>query len=93
MRARLVVAVACVALLGAACSSTLDTDGLEDQIRSLLEDRGGQTVTTVDCPADIEAEAGTTFECSATGEDVEWVVRVTQTDDQGNVEIEIVGAE
>lgn len=92
MRARFVIASAAVALLLPACTSTLDTDGLEEQIRTLLEERGGPTVTEVTCPEDIEVEAGATFECAATGEGAEWVVQVTQADDQGNVEIEIVGA-
>lgn len=93
MRARFVTAVAVLALIGAACTSTLDTEGLEEQIAALLDERGGPEVTEVTCPDDIEAEAGATFECAATGDGVEWVVRVTQTDDQGNVEIEIAGAQ
>lgn len=93
MRARLVAVTLAVTLLGTACSSTLDTDGLEDQIRSLMEERGGPAVTEVTCPDEIEVEAGATFECTATGDGVEWVVQVTQTDDQGNVEIEITGTE
>lgn len=92
MRARLVAVVAVLAVTGAACSSTLDTQGLEEQIVALLEERGGPEVTEVTCPDDVEAEAGATFECTATGDGVEWVVQVTQTDDQGNVEIEIAGA-
>jgi hypothetical protein len=93
MRVRFVIASAAVASLLAACTSTLDTDGLEEQIRALLEERGGPMVTEVTCPEDIEVEAGATFECSATGEGAEWIVQVTQADDQGNVEIEIVGAD
>lgn len=93
MRARFVAAMAIFALLGAACTSMLDTDGLEEQIVALLEERGDLEVTGVTCPDDIEAEAGATFECTATGDDVEWVVQVTQTDDRGNVEIEIAGAQ
>lgn len=91
MRARLVAVAVVVASLGVACSSSLDTDGLEEQIVSLLEERGGPGVTDVTCPEDVEVDAGATFECTATGTNVEWVVRVTQTDDRGNVEIEIVG--
>lgn len=93
MRSRLVAAITAIALIGVACTSTLDTDGLEEQIVSLMEERGGPTVTQVTCPQDIEVEAGATFECTATGEGVEWVVQVTQTDDRGNVEIEIAGTE
>ena len=93
MRARLVATIATIALFGAACTSTLDTDGLEEQILSRMEELGGLEVTGVTCPQDIEAEAGATFECTATGEGVEWVVQVTQTDDRGNVEFEIVGTE
>jgi hypothetical protein len=90
MRARAVTAVLALVMLGAACTPTLDTEGLEEQISSLLEERGGPTVTSVDCPEDVEAEAGGTFECTATGEDDAWLVRVTQVDDEGTVEIELV---
>jgi hypothetical protein len=80
-------------LLAAACTATLDTDGLEDQIRTLLRDRGGPVVTDVTCPDDVEVRAGAEFECTATGEGTEWIVQVTQADDRGKVQIEIVGAE
>ncbi len=43
------------------------------------------TITTVDCP-DVKAEAGSTFECTATNDEgIEFVLKVTQTDDQGHV--------
>lgn len=89
MRARVITAALAVTVLGAGCTPTLDTEGLEEQILSLLEERGGSAVTSVDCPEDVEAEAGGSFECTATGEDGEWVVSVTQVDDEGNVEIEV----
>ncbi len=90
MRARVLLLVAMVALTGAACTRSLDTEGLEEQIVAELQDGGGPPVSEVTCPADIAVEAGATFECTAAGEGVEWTVRVTQVDDDGNVTFEIV---
>ena len=89
LRARILILASMVALTGA-CTRSLDTQGLEDQIVTELQDAGGPPVSEVTCPDDIEVEAGATFECIATGEGVEWTVRVTQLDDDGNVEFEIV---
>jgi hypothetical protein len=76
LRVRILLASGAVALLAVACSRSLDTAGLEDQIASLLRDRGGPQVSEVACP-----DEGTT-----------WTVQVTQVDDRGNVNIEIVDA-
>jgi len=65
MRARTIVA-ACSLVGALACTKTLDSGGLEDQIKSLLADRGGPTVSSVSCPDDIKVQAGGTFTCTAT---------------------------
>lgn len=91
MRTRTLL-VAGVFLLGAACSRTLDTQGLEDQIADLLAERGGPTVTEISCPEDVTVEEGGTFECTATGEGATWTIEVTQTDDEGHVDMQIVNA-
>jgi hypothetical protein len=78
---------------GCSRSSALDTAGLQEQIRSLLEERGGLSVNAVTCPSDVKVEVGATFDCTATGQDgTSWVIHVTQRDDQGNVDIEIADA-
>ena len=90
--ARLLVLAALV-IAAAACTKTLDTDGLEGELRSQAEERFNITLTSVDCPADIEVEAGGTFTCDAKQESgATLTLQVTQSDDQGNVEWDLVDA-
>ena len=92
-RSARLVAVAALALAAAACTKTLDTGGLEGQLKNQIQDQTGTTITAVDCPADVQVEAGGTFECTAEEESgATFTVRVTQSDDQGNVEWEVVDA-
>jgi hypothetical protein len=87
------VAVAVLALAAAACTKTLDTDGLEGDLKSQIEDQTDSTITSVDCPPDIEAKAGGTFECTAEeGSGATFTIRVTQRDDAGRVDWEIIDA-
>ncbi len=79
------LAVGALLLFGA---KTLDTAEAERQIAQLTEDEAGVAPTDVSCPADIEAERGATFACSASLEDQPISFTVTQTDDDGNVEID-----
>ncbi|MGI9538521.1 MAG: DUF4333 domain-containing protein [Miltoncostaeaceae bacterium] len=89
--------VAGVAAIGAGCSvsigdTTLDTDKLESEIRSSVQERLEESGISVDCPSDIDAEEGDVFRCTLTtpgGEKREVVVR--QTDDDGNVRWEVEG--
>ena len=90
--ARLLVLAALV-IAPAACTKTLDTDGLEGELRSQAEEELNTTLTSVDCPADIEVEAGGSFDCAAQDESgVIWTLQVTQSDDQGNVEWKVLDA-
>jgi hypothetical protein len=92
MRARSLV-LAGGFLFACACSRSLDTAGLESQLQSDLQGRLGITVTSVACPDDVEAKAGVTFQCTAVGETGSTTtISVTQEDDQGNVNWEIVDA-
>jgi hypothetical protein len=68
-------------------SATLDTAEAERQIGQLTQDQTGVAPTDVSCPADIEAETGATFTCTAALEDQPISFTVTQTDDEGNVQI------
>jgi hypothetical protein len=68
-------------------TKTLDTAEAERQIAQLTEDQAGVAPTDVSCPADIGAEAGATFTCSASLEDQPISFTVTQTDDDGNIQI------
>lgn len=90
--ARLLVLAALV-IAAAACTKTLDTDGLEGDLRSQAEEEYNITLTSVDCPADIEVEAGGTFTCDAKQESGPTLtLQVTQSDDQGTVAWEIIDA-
>ena len=68
-------------------SKVLDTAEAERQIAQLTEEQAGVAPTDVSCPADIEAEAGGTFTCSASLEDQPISFTITQTDADGNIEI------
>jgi hypothetical protein len=95
MRSRSVrlAAVAVLVVTAAACTKTLDTDGLETELQSQIEDQTQSPVTSVDCPADVKVETGGSFECTAEQEGgATLTIRVTQSDDQGNVEWIVVDA-
>jgi hypothetical protein len=79
------LAVGALLLFG---TKTLDTAEAERQIAQLTEDEAGVAPTDVSCPADVEAETGATFACSASLEDQPISFTVTQTDDDGNVRID-----
>lgn len=68
---------------------TLDTDGLEQELKDQIESQTGTKLRTVDCPT-VELEAGASFECVAEGRsDTTYTIVVTQRDDQGNVDWEV----
>jgi hypothetical protein len=87
------LAASTLTLALAACTPPLDTDSLEDTLMDKVSQDTRTTITTVDCP-DVKAEAGSTFECTATDDEgIEFVLKVTQTDDQGHVVFGYVDAE
>ncbi len=91
MRTPTLVAACCVAAIVGACTKTLDTSGVETQLKTKIEQQLGETVTTVDCPDDIPVQAGATFRCTATAPSgAPSTVEVTQTDDQGHLTWKIV---
>ena len=95
MRSRSVrfVAVAVLAIAAAACSKTLDTEGLESELKSQIETQTDSTISSVDCPADVEAKAGEVFKCTAEeGSGATFTIQVTQRDDAGNVNWEVIDA-
>jgi hypothetical protein len=88
--ARRAAAIVILAVLASACSKSLDTDGLESKLKSELETQLQASGVTVSCPTDVTVEQGGTFECTAvddTGSKV--TIKVTQTDDEGNVKWEV----
>ncbi|SOE03400.1 DUF4333 domain-containing protein [Blastococcus haudaquaticus] len=68
--------------------SSLDIAEAERQIGRLTAEQTGVAPTDVSCPADVEAEAGATFTCTAALEHQPISFTVTQTDDEGNVQVD-----
>jgi len=90
---RKLAAVVVLAIAAAACTKTLDTDGLEGELKRQIEQQTDSTITSVDCPADVEVQAGESFECTAEEESgTTFTLTVTQRDDQGNVDWEVTDA-
>jgi hypothetical protein len=75
-----------------ATSETLDTAGLERELKTQIESQTGGTIRSVECPADVELEEGGTFECTAEESNADHTIVVTQVDDQGNLEWEVTGS-
>jgi hypothetical protein len=93
VRLAVVVALGALAITTAACSRTLDTDGLEERLIGQVERETASAITSVSCPADVRVETGGTFECTAEeASGASFTLEVTQTDDRGNVEWEIIDA-
>ena len=78
------LAVAAILLFG---TRTLNSAEAERLISQATEEQSGVAPTDVSCPSDIEAEAGATFTCSASLEGQPISFTVTQTDDDGNVDV------
>jgi hypothetical protein len=90
-RHALLAAAALAALVLSACSSKLDTDKAEKEIRKGISDQTGVEISRVRCPDDVEAEKGSTFNCVAVAESGQRAtVRVRQQDDEGSVTWRVV---
>ena len=64
-RSGVLAALACAAFLAFGCGKTvIDDVKTEGAIEQNLETSAGQKVTSVECPSDVEVEAGATFECA-----------------------------
>ena len=86
-------AVAMLVLAAAACTKSLDSDGLEATLQEQLTRKTASTITAVDCPDEIKVETGGTFECTVTEESgTTFTLILTQTDDQGHVRYDIKSA-
>jgi len=80
--------------VGAGCTRTrtLDGQGLNEKLAADLSQKLNEQGITVSCPDDVPAQAGGTFECTATTPDGKQItLQVTQTDDQGNVTYDVTG--
>jgi hypothetical protein len=88
------VGAAALASLAIAACGSYDKGEAEDTITSDLsgqvEGITGSPITSASCPDDVELEAGTTFECTATLENgEELAVDAEIVDDDGNAEFNI----
>ena len=94
-RHRLVLPViAAGALAFAGCGDKkLDTDKLEGKIKDGIEQQvSGVKIKSVDCPSDVKVKKGDTFNCKATTNSGQSAnVKVTQQDDEGNVNYQVGG--
>jgi len=82
-----------IATVAVACSKTLKIDQLEPQLEDQLNAQLETSGIAVDCPSDVKAETGATFDCTAmlpNGDAI--TIRVTQKDDNGNVSWVVVDA-
>ena len=70
--------------------NTLDTDKAEEEIAKGIEEQTEATIDSVECPDDVDIEAGHTFDCTVNVSDGSTeTVTVTQDDDEGNITWEL----
>jgi Domain of unknown function (DUF4333) len=81
------------ALAVAGCGDKkLDTGKLEGKIKDGIEQQAGVKIKSVDCPDDVEVKKGDSFNCKATTTSGQTAnVKVSQRDDEGNVNYQVGG--
>jgi hypothetical protein len=84
-----------LALVLTACGTKLDMAKLGTSVSDGIKSQLGLEVASVNCPQEErKAKAGDTFECEVTPKDGgKMTVKVTEKDDQGNVNWEVVKSE
>jgi hypothetical protein len=84
-----------LALVLTACGTKLDMAKLSTSVSDGIKSQLGLEVASVNCPQEErKAKAGDTFECEVTPKDGgKMTVKVTEKDDQGNVNWEVVKSE
>jgi hypothetical protein len=80
-------ALGAIAVLASACGPAVLDDGkLQDVIATDFAKQTHVEVQSVDCPDGQKIAQGATFNCTLTAADgTTYTIKVTQTDDQGNV--------
>jgi len=95
--ARAIIVAACLALaVGlSACGTTIDMDAVGKSVSDGINSQLSLPIATVTCPTESRAaKAGDTFECIANPKDGgKLTVKVTQNDDKGNINWEVVKTE
>jgi hypothetical protein len=93
MRARRALVVPLLAVFSVGCSDVLDETTLERELTEQVRPSLAEPAMTVDCPSDVEVEAGSTFTCTATAPDgAVTIVEVTQENAAGFVKWRFAGA-
>lgn len=81
-----------LALLSA-CTKTLDTTPIENEIRDNIIKQGGLSLKAVACPKNVPVEAGKSFECVGELESGDrFAIPAKQTDASGKVEWDVPNA-
>jgi Domain of unknown function (DUF4333) len=83
----LLLAIFALALVG--CGETvLDATKTEEQITAEFEKAGSGTITSVECPSDIEVKAGTKFDCTVSRKGAaETTVTLKITNEDADLEV------
>jgi major membrane immunogen (membrane-anchored lipoprotein) len=92
MLRRLTLLAALAAALGlAACGEkTLDTGDAEDKIADGVQEQQNYEPENVECPDDMEAKKGNTYECTVTAPDgKEAKAEIEMLDDEGRFRFEV----
>ena len=85
------LAVCLVAFAGCG-DKKLNTGKLEGKIKDGIQKQAGVKIRTVECPGDVKVKKGDTFNCKATTRSGQTAsVKVTQQDDEGNVNYQVGG--
>lgn len=89
-RIALAAAAALAGGLTSGCGTeTLDSSQVEREIKEGIEKQSGPGTIQVECPDDIEKEAGGRFTCTARTPGAEAPVEVVQRNDEGNIRWEV----
>ncbi len=89
----LVPLIAATALAAGGCGDKkLDTGKLEGKIKDGIQKQAGVKIRAISCPDDVKVKKGDTFNCRATTTSGQTAnVKVTQQDDEGNVNYQVGG--
>ncbi|MFT7625478.1 MAG: hypothetical protein ACI9WU_004669, partial [Myxococcota bacterium] len=78
----------CSAQCEGSIENTLNVDQAKEMISKDIATKLGTAPKTVECPKEVVSGKGKTFDCTfATGDGVDRVANVEQTDDEGNVRV------
>jgi predicted small lipoprotein YifL len=84
-------ALAAAAALAACGEKTLNTGDAEKKIADVVEEQGGKRPENVECPGDMKAKKGETYDCKVfLGEGNQATAKLTMLDDEGRFSISVL---